>query len=231
MGHKELKLAYRFAAGHGRSVFFGEFVGNQKPSTRYGRLRTVCSEARSVHGRGYMKRASLIVFVVTAFSAFAAVSFAIYIPPTHYEQPPAAKSKPDWPDGLAEAIADKSYVDGWSHANPGFVVEMNDTFFFDGDSEALGKFIEKLRAVKKLDVKITFTKAAGWASEFVRAGIVFQGKVMGQDMDRLGGKPCSWLVTVTDNRWAESSGRGSNARARLLIFLGSPKIDAERLEF
>jgi hypothetical protein len=178
-----------------------------------------------------MKRVPVLCLVAAVFSAFAAGSFAIYIPPTHYEKPPATKTKPDWPEGLAEVIADKSYVDGWSYANPGYVVEMNDTFFYDGDSENLGRFIKKLRAMKNLDVTISFTKAAGWASESVRAGTVMQGKVMGQDLNRLGSKPCSWLVTVTDKRWAEQSGIGASAQARVLIFLGSPKIDAERLEF
>ncbi|HKD37225.1 MAG TPA: hypothetical protein VKB78_10500 [Pirellulales bacterium] len=178
-----------------------------------------------------MTRSILFALAAISVSACAAVAFAIYILPTHYEKPPDAKTKPDWPEELAGAIADKNYVDGWSYSNPGFVVEMNDTFFYDGDSEALAKFIKNLKAVKHLDVKITLTKAAGWASEFVRAGIVFQGKVMGQEMNRLGSKPCSWLVTVTDKRWAEHSGLGPNAQAHLLIFLGSPKIDAERLEF
>jgi hypothetical protein len=178
-----------------------------------------------------VKRAPVICVIVALFSAFAAGSFAIYIPPTHYEKPPATKTKPGWPEGLADVISDKTYVDGWSYANPGYVVEMNDTFFYDGDSEDLGRFIKKLHATKNLDVKISLTKAAGWSGEFVRAGTVMQGKVMGQDLNRLGGKPCSWLVTVTDKRWAEQSGSGANAHARVLIFLGSPKIDAERLEF
>jgi hypothetical protein len=178
-----------------------------------------------------MKRPILFALVAAAVSACAAVSFAIYILPTHYEKPPEAKTKPGWPEGLAGVISDKNYVDGWSYANPGKVTEMNDTFFYDGDSEALRKFIKNLKAVKNLDVKITLTKAAGRASEFVRAGIVFQGKVMDQDIDRLGSKPCSWLVTVTDKRWAEHSGLGTSAQARVLIFIGSPKIDAEQLEF
>jgi hypothetical protein len=178
-----------------------------------------------------VKRAPVICVIITLFSAFAAGSFAIYIPPTHYEKPPAKETKPDWPEGLADVIADKTYVDGWSYANPGYVVELNDTFFYDGDSEDLGRFIKKLRAMKNLDVKVSFTKAAGWASESVRVGTVMQGKVMGQDLNRLGSKPCSWLVTVTDKRWAEQSGIGASAQARVLIFLGSPKIDAERLEF
>jgi hypothetical protein len=177
-----------------------------------------------------MKRTLVTYLAAILVLAGAVVSFAIYIPPTHYEQPPAEKSKPEWPQGLAEVIADKSYVDGWSYSNPGYIVEMNDTFFFDGDSEALAKFIDKLRGVKNLEVKVTLTKAAGWASESVRAGTVFQGKVMGQDMNRLGAKPCSWLVTVTDKHWAAQSANGSNAQARVLIFLGSPKIDAEQLE-
>jgi hypothetical protein len=178
-----------------------------------------------------MKRATLVGILAAAFSAFAAAGFAIYILPTHYEKPPEAKTKPDWADGLAGVIADKNYVEGWSYANPGFIIEMNDTFFFDGDSAALAKFIKNLKALKNLDVKITLTKAAGWTSEYVRAGTVFQGKVMGQNLDTLGSKPCSWLVTVTDKRWAEQSGLGSNAQAHVLIFLGSSKIDAERLEF
>ena len=178
-----------------------------------------------------MPRPSAFFAFVIAIFAFAATSRAIYILPTHYEKPPEGKTKPDWPEGLAGVIADKNYVDGWSYANPGFIVEMNDTFFYDGDSEAVGKFINNLKAVKNLDLKITLTKAAGWASEFVRAAIVCQGKVMGEEMNRLGSKSCSWLVTVTDKRWAEHSGLGSNAQAHVLIFLGSPKIDAEQLEF
>jgi hypothetical protein len=178
-----------------------------------------------------MKRSIALSVVAATFSAFAASVFAIYIPPAHYKNPPEEKTKPDWPEGLARVIADKSYVDGWSYANPGYIVEMNDTFFYDGDSAALGKFIKNLKAVKHLDVRITLTKAAGWASEYVRAGTVIQGKVMGQDLSRLGGKPCSWLVTITDKHWAEHIGSGSNAQAHVLIFLGSPKIDAEQLEF
>ncbi len=178
-----------------------------------------------------MSRAIVASLAFIIVLGVAAVGFAIYIPPTHYEQPPAEKSKPDWPDGMAAIIADKNYVDGWSYANPGYIVEMNDTFFYNGDSEALLKFIKQLRSVKNLDVKISFTKAAGWASESVRAGTVWQGKVMGQDMDHLGSKPCSWLVTVTDKQWAQQHGGGDNAQAHVLIFLGSPKIDAERLEF
>lgn len=178
-----------------------------------------------------MKRASLIALIAAFISSIAAVSFAIYILPTHYEKPPAKETKHDWPDGLAGVVADKSYVDGWSYANPGYVVEMNDTFFYDGDTAALTKFLEKLRAVKNLDVKVTVTKADGRTSEHLRAGIVFQGKALGEEIEKLGGKPCSWLVTVTDKRWAEHSSSGSNAKAHVLIFLGSPKIEAEQLEF
>jgi hypothetical protein len=176
-----------------------------------------------------MNRSCAICAVAVAFLTFIASSRAIYIPPTHYEKPPQSKTKPNWPDALADVIADATYVDGYSYANPGYVVEMNDTFFYDGDTETLVKFIEKLRGVKNLDVKVTFSKAAGRSSEFTRAGIVFQGQVLGQDIEKLGGKPCSWLVTVTDKQWAEHSGKGSNTQAEVLIFLGSPRIDPERL--
>ncbi len=176
-----------------------------------------------------MKRAT-ILGLTALLSAFAAVTFAIYIPPTHYDAPPKAEKKHDWPEGLAAVIADKNYVDGWSYANPGYVVEMNDTFFYDGDAAALGKFIHKLRELKNLDVKVSFTRAAGRAYESLRAGIVIDGKALGQDIDKLGGKPCSWLVTVTDKRWAEHAGAGTNAQARVLIFLGSSKINLEQLE-
>jgi hypothetical protein len=176
-----------------------------------------------------MTRPSAICAFVVAVFALVATSQAIYIPPTHYEKPPEGKTKPNWPDALAGVIADTNYVDGYSYANPGLVVEMNDTFFYDGDTEALVKFIEKLKAVKNLDVKITFTKAAGRSSEFTRAGVVVDGKVLGQNVEKLGGKSCSWLVTVTDKYWAEHSGKGSQAQAELLIFLGSPKINVERL--
>jgi hypothetical protein len=176
-----------------------------------------------------MNRSCAICAVAVAFLTFVATSRAIYIPPTHYETPPQSKTKPNWPDALADVIADATYVDGYSYANPGYVVEMNDTFFYDGDTDALGKFIEKLHGVKNVDVKITFSKAAGRSSEFTRAGTVDQGKVLGQDLARLGGKACSWLVTVTDKQSAEHSGKGPNAQAEVLIFLGSSKIDPERL--
>jgi hypothetical protein len=176
-----------------------------------------------------MSRPSAICAFAVAILAFAASSRAIYILPTHYEKPPEGKTKPNWPDALAGVIADSTYVDGYSYANPGYVTEMNDTFFYDGDTEALIKFIDKLRGVKNLDVKIAFTKAAGRSGEFVRAGTIDNGKVMGQDIDHLGGKACSWLVTVTDKYWAEHRGRGSDAQAEVLIFLGSPKISIEHL--
>jgi hypothetical protein len=176
-----------------------------------------------------MIRPSAIFAFVLAILTFAATSRAIYIPPTHYEKPPEGTTKPNWPDTLADVIADSTYVDGYSYANPGYVVEMNDTFFYDGDTEAPVKFIEKLRGVKNLDVKITFSKTAGRSSEFTWAGIVFQGQMVGQDIEKLGGKPCSWLVTVTDKYWAEHRGQGPHAQAELLIFLGSPKINVEHL--
>ena len=74
---------------------------------------------------------------------------------------------------------------------------------------------------------VPFAHLFGWD---LRAGIVYKGQAFGQDVEKLDGKPCSWLVTVTDKRWAEHSGSGSNAQAHVLIFLGSPKIDAEQLE-
>jgi hypothetical protein len=177
-----------------------------------------------------MPRPSAFFAFVIAIFAFAATSRAIYILPTHYEKPPEGKTKPNWPDTLADVIADSAFVDGYSYANPGLVVEMNDTFFYDSDTEALAKFIDKLKAVKYLDVKITFTKSAGRSSEFMRAGIVIDGKVLGQDIEKLGGKTCSWLVTVTDKYWADHSGKGSHAQAEVLIFLGSPKINVEHLQ-
>jgi hypothetical protein len=176
-----------------------------------------------------MPRFSAFFAFVIAIFTFAATSRAIYILPTHYEKPPVGKTKPNWPDALADVIADSSYVDGYSYANAGIVMEMNDTFFYDGDTEALVKFIEKLKGVKNLDVKISFTKAAGRSSEFTRAGVVIDGKVLGQDIEKLGGKPCSWLVTVTDKYWAERSGKGSHDQAEVLIFLGSPNINVEHL--
>ena len=39
-----------------------------------------------------MKRLPVLCLVAAAFSALAAGSFAIYIPPTHYEKPPAKES-------------------------------------------------------------------------------------------------------------------------------------------
>jgi hypothetical protein len=176
-----------------------------------------------------MARPSAICAFALAISTFAATSRAIYILPTHYEKPPEGKTKPNWPDALADVIADSAFVDGYSYANPGYVMEMNDTFFYDGDTEALVKFLDKLKAVKNLDMTISFTKAAGRSSEFTRAGVVIDGKVLGQDIEKLGGKPCSWLVTITDKYWAEHSGRGSHAQAEVLIFLGSPKINVELL--
>jgi hypothetical protein len=176
-----------------------------------------------------MKRASAFGAAALAILAFAATSRAIYISPTHYEKPPEGKTKPNWPDALADVIADSTYVDGYSYANPGYVTEMNDTFFYDGDTAALVKFVEKLRGLKNLDLKITFTKIAGRSSEFIRAGTILDGKVLGQDIDRLSGKPCSWLVTVTDKYWSEHRGQGPHAQAEVLIFLGSPKINVEHL--
>lgn len=176
-----------------------------------------------------MKQVAFVSVLTLAFLSAAAAAWGIYIPPTHYTQPPSKESKHDWPTGLAEVISQPSYVDGWSFANPGYVVEMNDTFFYDGDSEALGKFLKQLRAVKDIEVKITFSNAAGYSSEFVRAGVVFQGQAVGQPLDKLGGKPCSWLVTVTDKNRAQRRG-ASTATAQVLIFLGSKKIDIEKLE-
>jgi hypothetical protein len=177
-----------------------------------------------------MTRPSAICAFVVAVFAFAATSRAIYILPTHYEKPPEGKTKPNWPDALADVIADSTYVDGYSYANPGKVTMMNDTFFYDGNTEALVKFIEKLKAVKNLDVKITFTKSAGRSNEFFQAGAVFDGKALGEDIDRLDGKLCSWLVTITDKYWADHSGKSSHAQAEVLIFLGSPKINVEHLQ-
>jgi hypothetical protein len=176
-----------------------------------------------------MKQAAFVSVLTLACLGAAAAAWGIYIPPTHYTQPPSKESKSDWPTGLAEVISQPSYVDGWSYANPGFVVDMNDTFFYDGDTEALGEFLKQLRAVKDLDVKITFSNAAGYCSEFVRAGVVFQGNALGQPLNTLGSKPCSWLVTVTDQKWVQRGG-ASNVTAQVLIFLGSKKIDIEKLE-
>jgi hypothetical protein len=133
-----------------------------------------------------------------------------------------------WPKGLAEAIADRNYLDGFSYQNPGYVIESVDTFFYNGDTEGLNSFLAKLARVKGLRTSVSFSNAEGRTSKFVRAGIVRNGEALGLPLSKLDGRPCSWLASVSPKGWFhQPPGGKAEAEARVLIFLGGKKVKLE----
>jgi hypothetical protein len=129
---------------------------------------------------------------------------------------------------LGEVIASGPYVDGFHYENPGYVVEMIDTFLYDGDTEALNWFLARLASVKEMDVLITFSKGEGRVDPLMRPGTAIGGKAFGVTPETHDGRVCTWLVGVTPKEWAQQHG-SDVTRAQIVVFLGSKKLDVEAL--
>jgi hypothetical protein len=199
----------------------GAFVADGQPSEQKVAIRL------NLDRRRRMKTPTL---AAVALLLAAVPGFAIHIEGPRYPSPPARPSVSSWPEGLAGVIADKSYLDGYNYQNPGYVTEDVDTFYYGGDTEALNVFLEKMARVKGLRVTVAFSGGEGKVNRFVRAETVRQLEVLGLPLSRMDGEPCSWLVSVTPKDWVrQPRGGRAEAEARVLIFLGGKRIDAENL--
>jgi hypothetical protein len=177
-----------------------------------------------------MKTITLFVVVIVATFVSAVPSFSIDLEGIRYPKPPARPSIHSWPDGLAAAIADKTYLDGYNYKNPGYVIENTDTFYYGGDTEALNSFLKRLDKVKGLRVTITFSVAVGKVNRDVRAGTVRQMEALGLPLSKIDGQTCTWLVSVPPTDLVgQPKGGQIKTDARVLIFLGGKLIDVEKL--
>jgi hypothetical protein len=170
----------------------------------------------------------MTISIGALFLASAAPSDPGQLGSDRYPTPPDRPRNFSWPAGLAKAIASGPYVDGFHYENPGYVVEMIDTFFYDGDTEALNRFLARLTSVKEMEVLITFSKREGRVDPLVRPGTAIAGEALALTHDSLDGRACTWLVGVTPKEWAQQHGSGIT-RAHVVVFLGSTKLDVEAL--
>jgi hypothetical protein len=171
-----------------------------------------------------MKTTSLLTLAIVAVLLTALPGSSIDLKGPRYAKPPARPSIHSWPEGLAAVIADKTYLDGYNYQNPGYLTENVDTFYYGGGTEAINLFLEKLAKVKGLRVTVAFSGGEGKVNRHVRAGTVRQQKALGLSLSEIDGQSCSWLMSVTPNE-----SKGGQTVARVLIFLGGKRVEAERL--
>ena len=177
-----------------------------------------------------MKTISLLSLASLAVLIAALPVFSIDRGGQRYAKPPAGPFISSWPDGLAAIIADKSYMDGYNYQNPGYIIENVDTFFYGGDTEALNVFLEKLAKVKGLHVTVAFSGNEGRVNRYARAGTVKIQEELGHHFTEIDGESCSWLMSVTPKDWvSDARGGKTQSEAQVIIFLGSKKINPEKL--
>ena len=177
-----------------------------------------------------MKSIRLLVVLVAAL-LLAAPGFSIDLGRIRYAKPPARPSVSSWPEGLAAAIADKTYVDGFNYQNPGYVTENVDTFFYNGDTADLNRFLEKLAKVKGMRMSVAFSHEVGKASRSVRAVSVQSQELLGLPLSQFDGSPCTWLISVTPKDWVRQAvAENVQAEVRAVIFLGDKQIKLELLQ-
>lgn len=177
-----------------------------------------------------MKTISLLALAVLAVLFAALPVFSIDRGGQRYAKPPAVPSISSWPEGLAAIIADKTYLDGYNYQNPGYIIENIDTFFYGGDTEALNLFLEKLAKVKGLHLTVAFSRSEGRVNRYARAGTVKIQEELGHHWTEIDGESCSWLMSVTPKDWIrDARGGKTQSESQVIIFLGSKKINAEKL--
>ena len=173
----------------------------------------------------------LPIFTVAVAMLTALPVASIDIRGVRYAKPPARPSISSWPEGLAAAIADRAYRDGYNYQNPGYLVENVDAFFYSGDTAALNHFLERMTSVKGVRVSMTFSKGEGRINQHLRAADVRLQKMLNLRLSDYDGAGCSWLVSVSPRDWVRHPEGGTvQAEAEVVVFLGSKDLQVEALQ-
>jgi hypothetical protein len=178
-----------------------------------------------------MKTMLPTALAVAAALLVPAFGYSIDLRGTRYVKPPARPSLSSWPEGLAAAIADPTYRDGYNYQNPGYLSENEDTFFYGGDTAALNRFLANITTVKGVRVSVAFANGVGKIDRHLRAVSIRYKEMLGVRLADYDGPTCSWLVSVAPKDWVRQPEGGKvQAEAQVVIFLGSKDLQVEKLQ-